>query len=1709
MLSANKNLDLSDLYKVSSTDKVHDMELELKHDLEELKNEIEENDGLTSRTVSSVPLPKDIEHFRMERKLVIQRVMQVSEGQPLRIQAEVMKEEMLSAEVREYTPKSVPLLLHQYFTERIQQLVVCKHQHMLRWKRFCQHTSTIESLHPLYQKRLTQIVNEYNDCTQRAYRLAAAHEAYICNRDNALSTIKLEDLLIYLRWFVSHLHSMNRFHQYLKILQWLPVSHKTEMAPPDKMKTEQGDEAATKMASRYQEDTLDLPQGLRTGISRPGSAASSITGNHIPHPPPMNPTLLSTSPLPSSVLVYAAAAAGGGLATDEASLGLPLNVIDFQSLKPHLSFLFNVYGLNTDLDQVHNTADEMEMFAAVNRKFKQIFTRQELMKTYKYYDHLELGEENWGRTSPVYCLKMESNWLAHMKLKPKKDLLQEKIWTNLKQKKKVDELLRLQSHFIDVVDPEKIMDVLREHASAVQNPRPVNPASVTSHKTQHKTSLTWKKIYSNPHLYYDTKDGEDETSLVQDIDERDIESVNLTSRITSSKRKDSYDYVNTIQMLGLDEGEQDQKDPATVQGAYLSYLHLRHLRLRDLQRTCLGIFNYFRSLQRTLTINDVGLSQESGHFKNTSAQDHRRATEFDGTIGGGGGLGSHAYMHNTPKDFKLNESEFIEFDDVENHDDFYTVEDGRVHVQDQRGLYIMYEAALEDMEKLKEDMLLIASQYIEKDRELRNVSRINKHAESARRRQQQQSAGDFDIGSYAHQEVDRFGVLLDFWSNEAAFLECKRELIDCYIEAYQHVFDRDERRALAQLITDIMFKRPRFDTDSNYFIKMYRAECVILRQKANLIRTILDRQIDEQREYIQRVCREGDTDFGLPHRIIPRQLISVNLSRSSLKNVYMLEFHPSLAIASKIPEALDFALKELLHVHRPTSTYDALLIEKKLLEIALSQWEKMEPIGASYSPQIQKDLFSDAFAEDPLFMCEIAQTQITQREASMSKPTAKERLTNMVNTVCQLFEALTIRNRLIDAAWEVELLAKLYKKQATEMGFDEYHLYIRNVQFEYAKKKEDAGKPPPIFITAVHEDDSAVDRYSSVFLNLAIQELDESHVGRFSFRTREGLLQILREGGSGLKSLQVVLKSQIVQKNALTCAIQQVNMCQPMKNIDRKSGRASPTETKSEKSTLTQMTGFSSGTGGTALAAKLQSESSTSSAHLPESFVSIQLEKTPSRDMMLNAFCAKSAHMGSILRNAEEMEKLKRSFVSDFCYQFNRRISQYSLRGQIIGYYNSILGLLENFPNVRDTYFMMGEPNEKKTSDDDVEGLEADPRILKSRPRRVLSADGKDVLNIWFIPHHSEALVMHKKLEDEMCVRALSYTLMIVAALHDMLQYLCAHSKLGSSHARLGSRKMEFVSADWGGTEGIGAELREIQKQINALPNPQDPKAVSDLLTLRKDVMFLEFDTAVRHCMRDTFLSTGNTVAFKSITNNMHHAIPALSNIQRPSVFSTYLTVPEPLESRDFQAKKLFPWRAFLGRNGPFPVMLWQWFTIEDNIQVCLAGLRDVDRHVANGEILGVTLLMEDVLQTGYQDVLFSKEGEEESSGKKSLSRTSSSSVEFHRSISSGTPPKGISRNQEPIESYRLLKFFLLLWKCLEILKYDWGKKRMAVECIETSSLYKDYCKLYKNEMLLIVLQGIARRLGHGDFYEGIVLDTDPLVMPRGASEIEVRAKQV
>ena len=53
---------------------------------------------------------------------------------------------------------------------------------------------------------------------------------------------------------------------------------------------------------------------------------------------------------------------------------------------------------------------------------------------------------------------------------------------------------------------------------------------------------------------------------------------------------------------------------------------------------------------------------------------------------------------------------------------------------------------------------------------------------------------------------------------------------------------------------------------------------------------------------------------------------------------------------------------------------------------------------------------------------------------------------------------------------------QIYRTLAVKMGFEECHLFLRYVQFEYANMKENAGKPPPVFLTAIQEDDTSIDR---------------------------------------------------------------------------------------------------------------------------------------------------------------------------------------------------------------------------------------------------------------------------------------------------------------------------------------------------------------------------------------------------------------------------------------------------------------------------------------------------------------------------------------------------------------------------------------------------------------------------------------------------------
>eukprot|EP00063_Salmo_salar_P077648 XP_014052483.1 PREDICTED: transmembrane protein FLJ37396 isoform X3 [Salmo salar] len=1635
------------VYKVSSTAKVEQMEAELSVQLSALRTEIEENGSpleTPSKSYSSVPVPKDVSYFRMEREQVLRRGLQVAKALPVVSLSDVLQRELRSCLSLEYTPESLPLLLHQFYADRCYQLAQIKYLLMLRWRRFCRHSHIIEQLYPFYKAQVSNLVSEYEDAVQRARRLAVSREKVLTGRGNPINTVTQEDVTIYLTWLVCHLHASKTIHHFLTVIHYIPASEKR-------------DKDSSELLRKSPSSSPVLVESVHTSSEDKDQVLAGLEGMF-------------------------------RLANQ-----VPMHTVKLEEFLPELQSLVSYFRLPYDTQNIRNTADEMELFSMISKEFRVIFRQQEVMKTFLQYDGTEAVEGQWGRKRSTMALRKNANWIPYIQVKPKRDPWQQKLVTKLKELQSYDELLRTHRKFLQLSDPVVVTEALREHASQVCDPQAIQPSSslTSSHANRHNTLQIWTSIYSAANLYQESNGcgGQNKSDR--------------KSRTTSvKKRNESYSYRSSMQLLGLDEGQEGEEgtsDAVTARGAYLSLLYLRHLKIRELQRISLGILNYLRSIERTLTFETAGMRVEGGGACGgggggeaggggggrgeaggggglvSTTEESSWMNAARGCSGTVGGLGSHLYIHNTPVDYKVHCSEFMEYPEVENLHDFYTTEERYVHTQDQRGLYVVYDMALKDLEELEDTLTLLGSHYIQ-----RSSWRVKGQSEGSRVKGQSErshSSATTDLhSSWAQIDVDRVAVLLDLWTCEAAFLESKVQLVNCYIEAYQHVTGPEERFSLAQVITDIMHRRPRLHLDmgAEYFVQAYRAEMVCMQTHQQLIRAVLVNQIDRQRQYLHRVWRGGQgqgatpRDYGLPPNYVAKHLVSLGGGSPALMNVFLLEVHHSLSLASEVYQALTQAHTDLCQLHRARGVTERVTLEQRLLQRALQHWHSLDRPGAYYSSQTQKDLFSDVFMEDPSLVRAVGVSLIRSAEEQDMKQ-GKEKQFFAVETFSKLLELVTIRHRLMESAAETAHLAQLYKTQALELGFDEFHLYVRPEQFEFAVQRDKA-EHRPLFVTALLQDDSWMDRYTPSKFPLSIQELDENQIGKFSFYSEEAVVHLMNR--SAIENLQVTLACQVTQKNALIGAVKQACLCY-----------WSETFTGSPEEVLCSSGDASSLAKQAPKVRKDTSEPKITGAgtreRLTEAFVSIQLEKVGPRDEMLNSFIKRRQIMGVVMMNPDEVAKIKRRLIIEFCRKFSLRMSQCCVRGQIIGLYHSLTTLLDELPDIRQSHFLIGQDHELKSDMDSGLCVRLDPRKFQRRPRRLLSADGRMFLNLWFLPHYTEVLLMFRTLEDSACSRALHHSLEIVSALHDIIYYLVSFARLGNpgvfSSKRGGGAGVGELTADWGGTEGIGAELWEIQKQIDSLCDPGSPEAVGRLLQLRRHVIFLQYDTAVRHLIREAFLSSGNIVAYQSVSDNMGHALPALSDSVRTN-HSSLLSLPEPMEP-----------------HSP---------------RLCLSGLGDRSRMEANGAILGVSLLMEDVLNSGGRGAAplrLHDNKAEDSRGKPEEEDGSSmddSVDEEEKGISSGPL-------QDPLQVLSVLKGFLLLTKQLEVFKESWGRRQLGVEQINTMKINRHFSRLYRADIQYPSMRALAQKMGKEKDFEALLSDSQPLLPPAGASEVHIKTFQL
>ncbi|XP_034153329.1 uncharacterized protein si:ch73-242m19.1 [Esox lucius] len=1150
------------VYKVSSTAKLERLEIELSAQLSALRTVIEENGSpleTPPKSCSSVPFPKDILYFRKEREQVLRRSLQVAGTLSLVSPSDVIQRELESCLHLEYTNESLPLLLHQFYTDQCYQLAQVKYQLMLRWRRFCRHSHIIEQLYPFYKAQLSHLISAYEDAVQRARRLAVSREKALTGHGNPISYVTLGDVSIYLTWLVCHLHARKTIHHFLRVIHYIPASERRD----------------EQLLRKFPSTSSELVESVNT---------SKEDKEHI------LPGLEGFQKLADGVLIH---------------------TVRLEGFLPELQNLISYFHLPYNTQNIRNTADEMELFSMVLREFRVLFRKQEEMKTFLQYDGTEAVEGQWGRKRSSLALRKIANWIPYIQVKPKRDPWQQKLITKLKDLQSSDDLLRAHCRFLQLSDPGLVTEALREHASQVCDPKVTQPSSTMISSVT--ASQVWSSIYRAAN-----QSQESQGCGVQHKSNKH----NRTSSVEKRNESDpSYSYLSSLQLLGLDEGlegEEGTTDPVTARGAYLSLLCLRHLKIRELQRICLGILNYLRSIERTLTFDMAGMRVEGdgessggeaggeearGSGLVSSAEESSWMSAARGASGTVGGLGSHLYSQNTPVDYKVHCSEFMQFPEVENLHDFYTTEERYVHTQDQRGLYVIYNVALNDLQELEEALTLLGSHFIQ---------RSSRGAEGNAKAQS--TATDLQF-SWALTNVDRVAVLLDLWTCEASFLESKVQLLNCYFEAYQHVTGPEERFSMAQVITDIMHRRPRLDLDAEAecFVQTYRAEMVCLQTHEQLIRDVLNSQIEHQRQYLQRVWR-GDQglqgaspqDYGLPPNYVAKHPVSLSGGRPALMNMFLLEVHPSLSLASEVYQALTQSHARLCQFHCARGMAERVSLEQKLLEQALQHWHSLAPPGASYSSQTQKDLFSDLFMEDPSLVRAAGMSLIRSAEEQDMKQ-GKDKQLFVVETFSKLLEIVTIHHRLVETAAETEHLAQLYKAQSLELGFDESHLYVRPVQFGFTVQRDEMAQRPT-FVTALLQDDRWIDRYTPSSLPLSVHELDENHIGKFCFGTEDAVVHLMSR--SAIENLQVILACQVTQKNALIGAVKQVYLCNWSETFT-----GSPGEDLSSSCDLNSLVKLGPG-----VTSEPKTTGSRTKGRLAEAFVSIQLEKVGPQDEMLNSF---------------------------------------------------------------------------------------------------------------------------------------------------------------------------------------------------------------------------------------------------------------------------------------------------------------------------------------------------------------------------------------------------------------------------------------------------------------------------------------------------------
>ena len=282
-------------------------------------------------------------------------------------------------------------------------------------------------------------------------------------------------------------------------------------------------------------------------------------------------------------------------------------------------------------------------------------------------------------------------------------------------------------------------------------------------------------------------------------------------------------------------------------------LRLRLLRARSARRRLLGNLNYFRSVQRRFALDLSGLSYDVNpkRAEAGSAGAALAATSTGAQTEVEGGDRSYLQLANASapaspnprrvhwvsRQTKMHKRILSALTGPERRNHFGDDKNAHgagVRVCDGTKTSIMYDATLVDLRSLEDEMLRIASQFVE-DFENAACGKAAAYSEEG-------------IEATAP-TADRFTVLCDLYESESWYQDAKRKVVEKLVAVYESTFRPKEQKRIAQDVTDYMGRRPIFDIGSGaefgsakYFSESYAAEIVAMDMESKLLESMIKHQ---------------------------------------------------------------------------------------------------------------------------------------------------------------------------------------------------------------------------------------------------------------------------------------------------------------------------------------------------------------------------------------------------------------------------------------------------------------------------------------------------------------------------------------------------------------------------------------------------------------------------------------------------------------------------------------------------------------------------------------------------------------------------------------------------------------------------------------------------------------------------------------------------